>query len=201
MNVKVPQGEQLDEGNMMPRRTATSTRTITLIIATATPLPDLSTDLDVGKLGPAGNEAEHDKIVQIGPGRMGTNMPNAAQTARPVQLLVGSEQDNDDSEIEISSYNVRSALLRQAVKVTGRQQGISEGAIWFFLASFGVFMTGVVWNVYVHIGLERERRLAQGLAMSDQELGKGRVAFGDAVDHTKLTSVVPAVERVPRSLV
>lgn len=198
LNVR-PRGAQADSGDVGPMRTQVSTRTVTLIIATATPVPDQSSstvlylpDHTQGKVGDA-------DVVQLLPGRTVTTAANKAPTAQPTGLLVVREQAGDDN---MPGHNLQSILLRQATRAIGRQQDISSSTLWFLLASFGVFVTGVAWNIYVHSGMERERRFAHGLALSDGELGKARAAVNDAADDVDLASVANAVERgVPRSLV
>lgn len=190
-------GAQADDGDVVPMRTQASTRTVTIIIATATPIPDLSSDLVLHLPGHhAQGEVGDADFVQLPPGSTVTIAANGAPTA-----LVNGEQASDDNMLDMPGRNLRSILLRQATRVSGGQQAISDGIIWFLLASVGVFMTGVAWNIYIHSGMEHEKRFAQGLALSDQELGQPRVAVDDAADDVELASVANAVERVPCSLV
>lgn len=53
---------------------------------------------------------------------------------------------------------------------------IGDSSIWFFLATFGIFMTGIIWNVYVRVGIPRLKRMALDEAatnaMHDIELAR-----------------------------
>lgn len=205
---------EVHDDNMVQIHTA-STCTITLIVGTAVPIP--TSPVGVGVDSPAPREhvgVGVENAVQIPVGRTRAITPAAASIAQPsppaTSPAAPSEVFLDTKEMardrpaapvnpEANHHKTKSTLRRRAATAIGRRQAISDSTIWFFLASFGIFMTGVAWNVYVQVGMERERRMALELALSDQELGKVRVpglAFRNGAD-VNLARVPPAVERVP----
>jgi hypothetical protein len=182
------------------------TRTITIFgVPTATP---------VDVVARTAQTDDEDSMVQMPTGRTRTitifGVPTATSPAAPIEVFPDTKEMARDPpapaavpvNVEVKDHNTQPTLRRRVAAAIGRQQAISDSAIWFFLASFGVFMTGVAWSVYVHVGMERERRLALELALSDQELGKGRgggTALGNGPD-VELARVPPAVQRVPGAL-
>lgn len=228
-----------------------STRTITLIIPTAAPVPTSPGGFAGVEMltrgGQDSGEGEDKDIEQLAPGKTRTitliEMPTGlvvspkAQTpvdgvdyeeiARIAELAPGKtrsvtliEQPTglavspDTKELaldsaptasgQINQHGYGAAILHTATAAMGRKQAISDRAIWFFLASFAIFMTGVAWNIYVHVGMERERKLAMEIALSEQELGKGGARGGGMIGNDRgvqLAVVPPAGERLGGSLV
>jgi len=185
------QAEGEDEGiaQLAPHRT----RTITLVeIPTGLAVaPEVQAPVDDG---------DYREIAQIA-GPVDQKTRTITLIMVPTALAVSAEAsemavDSPPAAVEqANQHGYGTAFLHATTAAMGLKQAIYDSAIWFILASFVFLMTGVAWNVYVHVGMERERKLAMGMALSEQGLAKRNDRAAD------FAGLPPPGERLAGSLV
>ena len=73
-------------------------------------------------------------------------VPTDSDTSEPLHLFMLRPRSGD--------------MVTRSTADPPTRNTVSDSSIWFFLAAFGVFVTGLIWNVYVLVGIPRLKRMA-----------------------------------------